>query len=441
MKKNIGMIGLGCPKNQVDAEQMLAKLQSDFQIVDSIEDADLVIVNTCGFIDAAKQEAIETILTCGELKQQGVIQKILVTGCLAERYQDEIRTQMPEVDGVIGLGKNGDIVAVCHQLLDGESVSAFPNKYDLPLCGERILSTPRHFAYLKIAEGCSNNCTYCAIPSIRGKMRSRPVEELVAEARTLANSGVKELVIIAQDVTKYGLDLYHKLMLPTLLDKLCEVDGIVWIRLLYCYPDCLTDELIDTIARQDKICNYIDLPLQHADKDILRRMHRAGDEQSLLALIEKLRARIPDVIIRTTFITGFPGETEAQFETLSRFTEEAQFDRLGCFAYSPEEGTVAAEMDGQIDDELKQKRADIIMRQQYEIFEKKQLSRIGKTYRVLVDGFDEENLLYLGRTYMDCFEIDSQVILSTEDELLPGQFVNAKIIGVNELDLVGEVVC
>ena len=438
--KKIGMIGLGCPKNQVDAELMLAKLQNDFQIADNIEDADLVIVNTCGFIDAAKQEAIETILTCGELKQQGVIQKILVTGCLAERYQNEIQAQMPEVDGVIGLGKNGDIVAVCHQLLDGESVSAFPDKYDLPLCGERVLSTPRHFAYLKIAEGCSNNCTYCAIPSIRGKMRSRPIEELVAEAQTLAKAGVKELVIIAQDVTKYGLDLYHKLMLPTLLDKLCEVDGIVWIRLLYCYPDCLTDELIDTIARQDKICNYIDLPLQHADKDILRRMHRAGDEQSLLALIEKLRARIPDVIIRTTFITGFPGETEEQFETLSRFTEEAQFDRLGCFAYSPEEGTAAAEMDGQIDDEIKQQRADIIMRQQYEIFEKKQQARIGKTYRVLVDGFDEENLLYLGRTYMDCFEIDSQVILSTEDELLPGQFVDAKIIGVNELDLVGEVI-
>ena len=439
--KKIGMIGLGCPKNQVDAELMLAKLQSDFQIADNIEDADLVIVNTCGFIDAAKQEAIETILTCGELKQQGVIQKILVTGCLAERYQNEIQAQMPEVDGVIGLGKNGDIVAVCHQLLDGENVSAFPDKYDLPLCGERVLSTPRHFAYLKIAEGCSNNCTYCAIPSIRGKMRSRPIEELVAEAQTLAKAGVKELVIIAQDVTKYGLDLYHKLMLPALLDALCKIDCIAWVRLLYCYPDCLTDELIDTIARQDKICNYIDLPLQHADRDILRRMHRAGDERSLLSLVEKLRARIPDVIIRTTFITGFPGETEEQFETLSRFTEEAQFDRLGCFAYSPEEGTAAAEMDGQIDDEIKQQRADIIMRQQYEIFEKKQQARIGKTYRVLVDGFDEENLLYLGRTYMDCFEIDSQVILSTEEELLPGQFVNAKIIGVNELDLVGEVVC
>ena len=442
MKKNIGMIGLGCPKNQVDAELMLAKLRDEgaFCVVDNIEDADLVIINTCGFIDAAKQEAIEAILTCAELKKQGAIEKILVTGCLAERYQEQIMEQMPEVDGVIGLGKNGDIVRICRDLLGGAQVCDFPSKYDLPLCGDRVLSTFPHFAYLKIAEGCSNNCTYCAIPSIRGKMRSRPMEDLVAEAKTLADSGVKELVIIAQDVTKYGLDLYRKLMLPALLDKLCEVEGLVWIRLLYCYPDCLTDELIDTIARQEKVCNYIDLPLQHADKDILRRMHRAGDEQSLLALIEKLRVRIPDVIIRTTFITGFPGETEEQFETLSRFTEEAQFDRLGCFPYSPEEGTPAAAMDGQLDEEIKQHRAELIMQQQYEIFAKKQQARIGKTYRVLVDGFDEENLLYLGRTYMDCFEIDSQVILSTEEELLPGQFVNAKIIGVNELDLVGEVV-
>ena len=293
MKKRIGMIGLGCPKNQVDAELMLAKLQGEFEIVDEVENADLVIINTCGFIDAAKQEAIETILTCGELKQQGVIKKILVTGCLAERYQNKIREQMPEVDGVIGLGKNGDIVNVCRELLGGENISDFPDKYELPLCGDRILSTAGHFAYLKIAEGCSNNCTYCAIPSIRGKMRSRPIEELAAEAKTLAENGVKELVIIAQDVTKYGLDLYHKLMLPALLEELCKIDGLVWIRLLYCYPDCLTDELIDTIARQEKICNYIDLPLQHADKDILRRMHRAGDEQSLLALVEKLRGSSP----------------------------------------------------------------------------------------------------------------------------------------------------
>ena len=438
-KKTVAMISLGCPKNQVDAEIMLAKLNGDFTLVGDADGADLVIVNTCGFIDDAKREAIETILSCAELKAAGRIQKLLVTGCLAERYQEEVQRELPEVDGVVGLGSNKDIVEICRRLFADENVCAFPDKYDLPMGGDRILSTPAHFAYLKIAEGCSNNCTYCAIPAIRGKMRSRAVEDIVAEAESLAAQGVKELVVIAQDVTKYGLDRYHKLMLPTLLNALCAISGIEWIRLLYCYPDCLTDELIDTIASQDKICNYIDLPLQHADKDILRRMHRAGDEASLLALVKKLRDRIPDVVIRTTFITGFPGETEAQFETLSRFVNEAQFDRLGCFAYSPEEGTPAAAMDGQLPDEVKRRRADLIMQQQQPIFEARQKAHLGKTLRVLVDGFDEENLLYLGRTYMDCAEIDSVVILSTEEELQPGQFVNVKITGICDCDLVGEV--
>ena len=439
MKQKIGMIGLGCPKNQVDAELMLARLAPEFTIVNDIEDADLVIVNTCGFIEDAKREAIEAILQCAELKNDGVIRKILVTGCLAERYKEQIQEEIPEVDGVIGLGKNGDIVNVCRTLLGDGNVCDFPDKYDLPLNGARVLTTMPHVAYLKIAEGCSNNCTYCAIPSIRGKMRSRTIEDLVSEAQALAESGVKELVVIAQDVTKYGLDLYHELALPKLLRALCGIEQLQWIRLLYCYPDCLTDELIDTIAQEEKICNYIDLPLQHADKDVLRRMHRAGDEESLLALVEKLRARIPGVVIRTTLIAGFPGETEAQFETLERFVKRARFDRLGCFAYSAEEGTVAAEMDGQLDDELKRRRADLIMQQQYEIFTERQSQHIGKTYDVLVDGFDEDNLLYLGRTYMDCIEIDAQVILSTEDELLPGQFVKAKITGVCDADLVGEV--
>ena len=440
MKKKIGMIGLGCPKNQVDAEIMLAKLADEFEIVGEIEGADLVIVNTCGFIEDAKKEAIETILDCADLKSRGIIGKILVTGCLAERYREEVINELPEVDGIIGIGKNGDIVEICRKLLAEENVCEFPSKYELPMNGDRILSTPSHFAYLKIAEGCSNCCTYCAIPSIRGKMRSRTVEDIVEEAKSLAKSGVKEIVVIAQDVTKYGIDLYKKLMLPALLHELCKIDGIEWIRLLYCYPDCLTDELIDTIASEEKICNYIDLPLQHADKDVLKRMNRTGGEEELLALINKLRERIPDVIVRTTFITGFPGETEEQFETLSRFTEEAKFDRLGCFAYSPEEGTVAAEMEDQIDDDVKRRRSEIIMQQQFEIFSKKQEERVGKTFRVLVDGFDEENLLYLGRTYMDCAEIDSQVIISTEEELLPGQFVNVKITGVCDYDLVGEVI-
>lgn len=440
MKQRIGMISLGCPKNQVDAELMLAKLSQDYTIVGEIEDADLVIVNTCGFIDDAKKEAIDAILQCVELKNQGVIRKILVSGCLAERYQHEIKAEIPEVDGVIGLGKNGDIAAVCRALLGDANVCAFPDKYDLPLRGDRVLTTMPHVAYLKIAEGCSNHCAYCAIPSIRGEMRSRPVEDLVAEAKSLAQNGVRELVIIAQDVTKYGLDLYHQLALPRLLRALCKIGGLHWIRLLYCYPDCLTDELIDTIAQEEKICSYIDLPLQHADKTVLRRMRRAGDEESLLALVKKLRDRIPGVVIRTTMIAGFPGETEAQFETLERFVKEAQFDRLGCFAYSAEEGTEAAAMEDQLDEETKRRRADLIAQTQYDIFCERQKQHIGKTYDVLVDGFDEENLLYLGRTYMDCIEIDAQVILSTEEELLPGQFVRARITGTCDADLVGEVI-
>lgn len=440
MKKKIGMIGLGCPKNQVDAEMMLAKLDGEFEITGEIEGADLVIINTCGFIEDAKREAIETILSVGELKKDGLVGKILVTGCLAERYKEQIKEELPEIDGVIGIGKNKDIVEVCKNLLADGNVCDFPSKYDLPMNGSRILTTQSHWAYLKIAEGCSNCCTYCAIPSIRGKMRSREIEEIVSEAKNLAENGVKEIVIIAQDVTKYGLDLYEKLALPDLLNELCKIEGIEWIRLLYCYPDALTDELIDTIAKQDKICNYIDLPLQHADADVLKRMNRTGSEKELLELIAKLRDRIPDVIIRTTFITGFPGETEEQFETLSRFTQEAKFDRLGCFAYSPEEGTIAATMPDQIDDDVKNHRSEIIMQQQFEIFSEKQNAKIGKTFRVLVDGFDEENMLYLGRTYMDCSEIDSQVIISTEDELFPGQFVDVKITGVCEYDLVGEVI-
>lgn len=439
--EKIGMISLGCPKNQVDAELMLAKLKdAGYEITDSLEGADLVIINTCGFIDDAKTEAIETILSVAELKKEGSVGKILVTGCLSQRYKSEVICEMPEIDGIIGIGANGDIVSVVSDVLGGKKVSSFPPKSCLPIDGDRLLTTPSYFAYLKIAEGCSNCCTYCAIPHIRGTYRSRKMENIIEEARSLAKSGVKELVIVAQDITKYGSDLYGELMLAKLLKELCKIDGIEWIRLLYCYPDSITDELLDTIADEEKICNYIDLPLQHADKDVLKRMNRIGSEEELLALIEKIRNKIPDVIVRTTFITGFPGETEENFETLSRFVNEAQFDRLGCFAYSPEDGTLAAKMENQIDDEVKKHRAELIMQQQYEIFSRKQEERIGRIYKVLVDGYDEDDMLYYGRTYMDCAEIDSRVIISTEDELVSGSFINVKIIGVDECDLVGEAV-
>lgn len=441
MNERIALISLGCPKNQVDAEAMLARLKNaGFELSAEVEGADLVIVNTCGFIEDAKREAIETILAVAQLKKEGSVGALLVTGCLAQRYKDEVIEEMPEIDGIIGIGKNGDIVEVCRKVLEKTQVREFPGKLCLPIEGDRILSTPGHFAYLKIAEGCSNCCSYCAIPSIRGKLRSRTVESIVEEAKSLAAAGVKELAVIAQDVTRYGTDLYGEFMLAKLLKELCRIDGIEWIRLLYCYPECMTDELIDTIANEEKICKYIDLPVQHADADVLRRMNRTGDEKSLLSLVEKLRERIPGVIIRTTVMVGFPGETEENFETLSRFVGEARFDRLGCFAFSPEEGTAAAKMEEQLEPEVKNRRAELIMQQQYEIFDEKQKEKIGRVFRVIVDGFDEDNLFYTGRTYMDCLEIDSIVIISTEEELFPGEFVDVKIIATDDCDLVGEVI-
>lgn len=439
--KKIGMISLGCPKNQVDAEMILAKLQKEgFEIVNSLEGADCVIINTCGFIDDAKKEAIETILSVAELKKEGSVGKIVVTGCLAQRYKDEVMSLLPEVDAVVGIGANADIISVIKRVLSDETVCEFPSEYCLPLDDDRILTTPPYMAYLKIAEGCSNRCAYCAIPYIRGNFRSRTMESIIDEAKSLAQNGVKEIVIVAQDVTKYGKDLYKELRLSALLKELCKIDGIEWIRLLYCYPDSLTDELIETIASEEKICKYIDLPLQHADKQVLRRMRRTGSEEELVELIRKIREKIPGVVVRTTLIAGFPGETQENFETLSRFVNEVKFDRLGCFVYSAEEGTPAAEFEDQIDEDVKKHRAEIIMQQQYEIFAQKQEEKIGKIFKTIVEGFDEDDMLYYGRTYMDCAEIDSRVIISTEDELESGTFVEVKIIGVDDCDLVGEVV-
>lgn len=442
MKKyKIGMISLGCPKNQVDAEIMLAKLvEADFEITNDIYNADAVIVNTCGFIDDAKQEAIDNILEMAELKKDGVIKAIIVTGCLAERYKQEVINEMPEIDAIIGIGANDNIAEICRKAIEGEKCAEFPSKYNLPLCGERVLTTPEYWAYLKIAEGCSNCCTYCAIPSIRGKFRSRKIEDIVEEAKSLAESGVKELIVIAQDTTKYGLDLYGELKLSELLKRLSEIDKIEWIRLLYCYPDALTDELIDEIAENEKVCKYIDLPLQHADENVLARMNRTGSKKELLVLIEKLRAKIPDVVIRTTFITGFPGETQEEFETLSEFVNEAKFDRLGCFAYSAEEGTKAAEMPDQIDEQTKIDRGDTIMQQQFEIFSKKQEEKVGKAYKVLVEGYDSYSDSYCGRSYMDAPEIDSLVYFTSAVPLETGEFVYVKIIDAKDYDLLGECV-
>ena len=439
MPYTVGMISLGCPKNQVDAERMLAKLKNaGFEISAEPDQADAIIVNTCGFIEDAKREAIENILEAAQLKESARLKALIVTGCLAERYQQEILDEMPEVDVVAGIGADGDIVRLVGEALSGKSYCEVPDKYRLPLDGERLLTTPPHWAYLKISDGCSNRCAYCAIPYIRGNMRSRTMENVMEEARRLVASGVKELILVAQDTTRYGEDLYRESRLPELLQELCELKGLHWIRLLYCYPDRISDRLLDTIASQPKVLPYIDLPLQHADSAVLRRMNRKGSPEELLALLEKIRKRLPDVVIRTTVMTGFPGEGEKEFETLSAFVEQAEFDRLGCFAYSPEEGTPAAGFPDQVEEEIKKSRGELIMQQQYVIFDRKNQSRVGRIYEVVVDGFDGESGLYFGRTYMDAPEIDSNVFFSSEIPLDPGMFVPVRIAGTQGYDLTGE---
>ena len=436
----IAMIGLGCPKNQVDAEMMLSALiEAGFEITGDTEEADLVIINTCGFINDAKEEAIDNILGACELKKDGIIKGVVVTGCLSERYREEIMKEIPEVDACVGIGANCKIAEICKSVLSGNKVCEFPSKYDLPLEGGRVITTPTHYAYLKIAEGCSNNCTYCAIPKIRGKFRSRSMENIVLEAEELAKQGVKELIVVAQDTTKYGVDIYGEPKLNELVSEIAKIDGIEWIRLLYCYPESMTDELIDVIANEDKVCKYIDLPLQHCNGNVLKRMNRKGDREYLFSLIGKMRKKIPGLVLRTTFITGFPGETEEQFTELCEFINEAKFDRLGCFAYSPEDDTPAAKLKDQIDTDVKNKRAEIIMNEQMLIMEEKQKEKIGAEYDVIVDYFDEDNLLYMGRTYMDAPEIDTSVIISSEEELTQGQIVKCKVIGFDDFDMVAEV--
>jgi ribosomal protein S12 methylthiotransferase len=402
--------------------------------------ADIVIVNTCGFIEDAKKEAIDSILEMADLKEDGCIEKILVTGCLAQRYGEDILKEFPEVNGVIGIGANGDIVDACEKLYSRFTYSSFPCNEELPLEGERVLSTPPYTAYLKIAEGCSNCCSYCAIPSIRGKFRSREMDSIVSEAKTLAEGGVKELIVVAQDTTKYGEDLYGEYKLPELLGELNKIDGIEWIRLLYCYPDKVTDELITAIAENEKVCNYIDIPMQHVNGDVLKSMNRPGDRESLTALVEKLRERIPDIVIRTTFITGFPGETEEAFTELSEFVNEMKLDRVGCFAYSREEGTPAYDFPEQIETEVASQRAEIIMEQQFSIADNKLDEYIGKTLDVLVEGYDPYTDSYYGRTYMDAPEIDNMVVLTSGYRIDDGDIVPVEIINKEEYTLIGEAV-
>ncbi len=439
MAIKVSMVSLGCPKNQIDAEIMLYDLKNHgFKLVTDLEGCDAVIINTCGFIESAKEEAIENIMEMITLKREKTIKAIVVTGCLAERYREEIQKEMPEVDAVIGIGANNKICSTIQKILDGKQVCLYGAKEDLNINGPRILTNLPYYTYLKIAEGCDNHCSYCAIPKIRGKFRSRPMEDVINEAKWLSEKGVKELILVAQDVTKYGKDIYNEYYLAKLLQELCKVDGIEWIRLLYCYPDKVTDELIEVMKTEPKVVKYLDLPLQHCNDEILKSMNRPMNKEKTVKLIEKLRKNIPDVTIRTTFITGYPGETNEQFEELAEFVKETKFDRLGCFAYSEEEGTKAGEMENQVDKKLRQKRADIIMESQMLIMEAKNDTKVGQTIKVMLEGFDDIAECYYGRTQADAPDIDAKVFFTLENQYRVGDFVNIRINDVCEYDLVGE---
>lgn len=434
----IGFISLGCAKNQVDCERMMYRVQeAGFEVQADVVGCDVVVINTCGFIDSAKSEAIDAILQMAALKAEGLVGKILVTGCLSQRYQEEIVREMPEVDGVLGTGSYTQVVPAIEALLDEKSVQDFG---DIDAPEEevgRILTTPEHYAYLKIAEGCDNRCAYCIIPYLRGKFRSRQMDDVLYEARVLAANGVKELLVVAQDTSRYGTDLPgHKRLLPELLRQLCQIDGLHWIRLHYLYPDEIDDELIDVIATEEKIVKYLDLPIQHCNSNILHLMNRRGDGPFLREVLAKLRKRIPGLVIRTSVITGLPGEGEEEFEELCTFLKEMRMERVGAFPFSPEEGTPAASMDYP-DSAIAQQRAQMVETIQSSIMDDYSASMIGQTVEVLVDGYDEEMEQYYGRTYADSPEIDGRVWLSTDEPLTEGAFIQVCLDAVVDGDLSG----
>ena len=443
MAYKVGMVSLGCAKNQVDGEVLMASLRDGgFVPVDDAAMADIAIVNTCGFIESAKRESIEEILELATLKKEGKIKKLVVTGCLGERYQQEMHKELPEVDAVIGIGANGEIAELLTKMMEKDQyVESFPEKDKMPLCGGRVLTTPSYFAYVKIAEGCDNRCSYCAIPLIRGGYRSRTMESIEEECRALVADGAKELILIAQDTSRYGIDLYGEYSLAKLMERLCKIDGLHWLRVLYCYPDSITDELLEVMAREEKIVPYIDLPLQHASGKILKAMNRRGDRQSLTALLKKVREKVPGVILRTTLITGFPGETEEDFTELAEFVKDIRFERMGCFAYSQEEGTPAAELPDQIDDEVKEHRAEILMDDQMAIMDQQGQALLGQTLEVLVEGFDRWAECWFGRSYRDAPDIDGKVFFTAPGKRPRlGSFVKVKITESMDADLTGELV-
>lgn len=436
MAEKIGMVSLGCAKNQVDAERLMALLrEAGYEICPDAAACDAVIINTCGFIEDAKRESIENILDFCAMKENG-LRGVIVTGCLAERYRDQVAEEIPEADAVIGIGCNGDIVSAVRRVLAGEKVRVYGEKDRLSLEGERVLAGPAYSAYLKVAEGCDNRCSYCAIPLIRGGFRSRPMENVLEEARALAAKGVTELNVVAQDTTRYGEDLYGKLMLPELLTQLCAIEGLHWVRVLYCYPDRITDELLEVMAREEKIVKYMDIPIQHVNGRILGLMNRRGDAGTLAALMEKIRRRVPGVVLRTTLITGFPTESGEEFEELCAFVRQVRFERLGCFAYSTEEDTPAAEME-QVDQEVRESRAQIVMDAQAQVMGEVQKNALGKVLEVLVEG--REKGVWYGRSYMDAPDIDTKVYFRDKKRRKAGEYVTVEIVGGDGYDLEGEV--
>ena len=457
--KNVLFVSLGCDKNLVDSEKMLGLLnEAGYRVAQEESEADAIVVNTCCFIHDAKEESVETILEMAEWKKKGRLKALIVTGCMAQRYQDEIQQEIPEVDAVIGTTGYTEIVPILDEILaeaeasqkeaaveepkEKSFVNCCPSIDLLPasIADKRVVTTGGYTAYLKIAEGCNKRCTYCIIPYIRGHYRSFPMEDLLEEARKLAEGGVKELILIAQETTVYGMDCYGRKALPELLTKLCEIEGIEWIRILYCYPEEITDELIAVMKKEKKICHYLDIPIQHSEDTILKRMGRRTNRAELVSLVEKLRKEIPDIVLRTTLITGFPGETEEEFKNMVDFVDSMEFDRLGVFPYSAEEGTKAAEMDGQITEEVKESRRDEIMALQQEISADKAASRIDNEMSVLLEGYLNEDDIYIGRTYMDAPKVDGNVFVRAEEELISGDIVPVRITGANEYDLMGDVI-
>lgn len=434
-------ISLGCDKNLVDTEMMLGMLTGKgYFITNDENEADVVVINTCCFINDAKEESINTILEMAELKKSGNIKVLLVAGCLAQRYKEEIQTEIPEVDAIVGTTAIDSIVKALEEVLEGKKQNHIEDINRKPVYDKkRMVTTGGHYAYLKIAEGCDKHCSYCIIPKVRGNYRSIPMESLVEEAKQLVEFGAKELILVAQETTLYGMDLYGEKSLPKLLHKLCEIDGLYWIRILYCYPEEITDELIETIRTEDKICNYLDIPIQHASDRILKRMGRRTNQQELRDMVAKLRKAIPDICLRTTLITGFPGETQEDHEELLAFVDEMEFDRLGVFTYSPEEDTPAATFANQIEEEIKTDRQAEIMELQQEIAFERAEDMVGRTVLAMIEGKVPDEHAYVARTYKDAPNVDGFVFIQTGEELMTGDFVRAKITGSYEYDLIGEI--